>query len=40
METQLNTQGDALYARMVGAIGKTELVELVRSLRETADKLS
>ncbi len=39
LEAQLNAQGDALYARMVSAIGKTDLVELVRRLRETADKL-
>ncbi|MBI5460946.1 MAG: MarR family transcriptional regulator [Gammaproteobacteria bacterium] len=39
LEVQLSAQGDALYARMVNAIGRADMVELVRRLRETADKL-
>lgn len=39
LETALAKQGDALYARMVSAIGKEDLVDLVRRLRETAERL-
>lgn len=40
LETQLNAQGDALYAKMTKAIGTTNLVDLVRRLREASDQLS
>ena len=39
LESELNTQADALYAQMTGAIGRTDLVELVRRLREAGERL-
>ncbi len=40
LEAQLAEQGDVLYAKMTKAIGATEMIELVRRLRETSDKLA
>ncbi|MFP5506803.1 MAG: MarR family winged helix-turn-helix transcriptional regulator [Gammaproteobacteria bacterium] len=40
LEARLAKQGDALYERMLGAVGKEDLVDLVRRLREATDKLS
>lgn len=39
LETALNTQADALYAQMTGAIGRADLLELVRRLREAGERL-
>lgn len=40
LEAQLNERGDALYAKMTKTLGATEMLELVRCIRETSDKLS
>ena len=39
LETRLADEGDALYARVTNAIGRTDLVELVRRLREASERL-
>lgn len=40
LEQALSATGDALYARMLSTLGQDDLLQLVRSLRQAAEKLS
>jgi DNA-binding MarR family transcriptional regulator len=40
LQKRLNAKGDALYQKMVGALGKSKLTELVGSMRQSGTELN
>jgi DNA-binding MarR family transcriptional regulator len=39
IKSRLNKKGEALYQKMLASVGKTDLVKIVKDLRETGNRL-